>query len=210
MNIDYKELMAGKTIEELYIYINEPSKYKEEAINAAIQELKNRGIELDEQTIAKISVAIENTRNRDTSIEYSMSNNESNIVAGLDAPELYSLKAVRLFSIIFAPLAGALMLTSNLKKVRQDKIYYPLLFGIFYLFLTIAIQSYITSINGTGPQGVIIINLIGAAVLEYYFWNKLIGVKVLYRKRSVVLPLIIWTFISIFFISIIFLTGTSN
>lgn len=112
-------------------------------------------------------------------------------------PELYTKRAIHLFSAFFSTIFGTFLLLSNMKSKE-----YPfgrmvvILFGIAYTVLVI----YVVNMMETPGLMALVWNSIGGFILKEGFWNKYIGKETMHRKKKIWKPLIISTLISIPFI----------
>ncbi len=120
-------------------------------------------------------------------------------------PQLYSKGLIIIFSLLFSPIFAAVLLMSNLKTIGKDKErVYILLFAIGYLFATAAIlQLFSLPTNFT-----FIANVLGAAILNEYFWNKYIGRETEYTKKSWIKPALISVAVALFFLLLIIGAGS--
>lgn len=120
-------------------------------------------------------------------------------------PELYSKTLIILFSLLFSPIFAAMLLISNLKTIGNKKARIQvLLFSIFYLFATAAILQ----IFNLPPNLTFIANVIGAAILNEYFWNKYIGKDREFIKKSWIKPTLISVTVALLFLLLVM--GTTN
>ncbi|MEG9328401.1 hypothetical protein SAMN04488034_103156 [Salinimicrobium catena] len=119
-------------------------------------------------------------------------------------PSLYSKTLIIIFSLLFSPIFAAVLLMSNLKAVDRPKArIYVLIFAIAYLFATAAVLQ----IFNLPPNLTFIANVIGAAILNEYFWNKYIGRDVTYEKKSWIKPALISVAIALFFLLLLMSLG---
>ncbi len=94
-------------------------------------------------------------------------------------PELYSKYVIIGFSVFFSTIFGAALLMSNLKRLNEKRgRIQVLIFGIAYTLLSGIIVNYFMN------DIAIILNVIGAAILNEYFWNKFIGRDTEFEKRN--------------------------
>src|SRR6056297_2952072 len=123
----------------------------------------------------------EHQENTDFEIENSTLNGEEAV------PELYSKTVILLFSILFSPIFSAVLLMSNLKSLGKPKARIQvLLFAVLYLIAT----AIVLQVFKLPPNLTFVANVIGAAVLNEYFWNKHIG-DINYEKKSWIKPMLI-------------------
>lgn len=105
-----------------------------------------------------------------------------------ERPQLYSKTIILGFSIMFSTIFAAVLLMANLRTLGMNSARIKvLIFGILYVVGTgVAIQVF-----ELAPMLTVIANVIGAAILNEFFWNKYIGSDVEYDKRSWLKPLLI-------------------
>ncbi len=132
------------------------------------------------------------------------SRQEPNIRNDENKPNLYSKSLILVFSLLFSPIFAAVLLMLNLKALGKNKErFYVLFFGIGYLFATAAIlQIFNLPTNLT-----FIANVIGAAILNEYFWNKYIGRETEYVKKSWIKPALVSVAVALFFLLLIMGAG---
>lgn len=107
-------------------------------------------------------------------------------------PQLYSKTLILIFSIFFSPIFAAVLLFSNLKSLgKKSAAWWVLLFAIGYLLATAVVMS----LFNLSPSLSLIANVIGAAILNEYFWNKYIGSETEFQKKSWIRPVAISVFI---------------
>lgn len=203
MEIDYKALMESKSEEGLRKYISEASKYKTEAIQAAIHELKSRGLFVSDVEIQTVNAEIERKKLAEIA-EIEEEDNpwgEQNITGDVNSPHYYSRPIIWIFCVVFTTLAGSLLLVSNIKKShKKEGLPIVLTFGILYTVATIwAINTLKEkSINPSGLP--FLFNAAGGFVLDRFFWMKYIGKDTKYRAKTPWIHGIIWVVISLFLI----------
>ena len=123
-----------------------------------------------------------------------------------DLPKLYSKRVIYAFSIIFSTLFGTVLLMSNLKRTGNKKGWYEvLIFGIIYtagLLITAASMNMETNIG-------LPLNVIGALILNEYFWNRYIGKETKFEKKKWHKPAIISLVITLPLIYVILTAGAA-
>lgn len=120
---------------------------------------------------------------------------------GNPLPRLYSKKMILIFAILFSSVFSAVLLMSNLKQMEKRRARLEvLIFAISYLILT----ALVLQVTGLPPNWSFIANVIGAAILNEYFWNKHIGRDTPYQKKSWVKPTLISLAIALGFFFLIF------
>ncbi|MGY5847355.1 hypothetical protein ACW6QP_08025 [Salegentibacter sp. HM20] len=115
-------------------------------------------------------------------------------------PKLYSKRVIYVFSILFSPIFGTVILMSNLKQIGQKQARWEvLLFGIIF---TIGSAFSLRNIELQMNFG-LLINILGAVILNEFFWNRYIGRETEFTKKSWVKPALISAAISLPFIYLV-------
>lgn len=111
-------------------------------------------------------------------------------------PQLYSKTLILVFAILFSTIFAAILLMMNLRELGKKKeAVWVMLFAIGYLFATaIVMQAFSLS-----PVMTVIANVIGAAILNEFFWNKFIGSDFSFEKKSWIKPTLISVGIALLF-----------
>ena len=131
-------------------------------------------------------------------------NTETTSKTSEDLPRLYSKRLILVFSGLFSILFGAVLLLSNLKRAGEKKgMYQVLLFVFIYVVgIIFTIQSMESASNWSVP-----LNILGALILNEYFWNRYIGKTTAYEKKSWIKPAIISMCISVpAFLALVYLS----
>lgn len=123
-----------------------------------------------------------------------------------DLPKLYSKRVIYAFSVIFSTLFGTVLLMSNLKQTGNKKGWYEVLvFGIIYtagLLITAASFNMETNIG-------LPLNILGALILNEFFWNRYIGKETKFEKKKWYKPAIISLVITLPLIYVILTAGAA-
>lgn len=166
---NWTEILEKNSDKELIKIIKERTTEPEEKVLAAFAELDKRGTDTTE-------VSKKQDLNPDESKEVE------------ELPVLYSEKVIYTFSILFSVLFGGILFANNLKTVGNKKGALPvIIFSVLYTGLSI----YLLNLINTNSSATLIINMIGALIINNLFWNKYIGKGKLYHKKSYKKPLII-------------------
>lgn len=139
-------------------------------------------------------------------MEFNSQESDTNIVAQQEQelPKLYSKRLILSFSILFSTIFAAALLISNLRRLeKQAAAAWVLLFAIGYIVATAIIM---TAFN-LSPSLNVIANVIGAAILNEFFWNKYLGSEIEYEKKSWVKPTLISIGIALIVFSLLFMAG---
>ena len=196
MEINFEELMKRKSEEDLQKYITDGKRYVPEAIEAAVSELKNRKIILNEDVLIKVNSEIEQKKiQQDKEGE---SHWDKNVVVDDSAPLLYSEKTIWRFTFLFGAITGAILLAINFNNFGKKKeIPLVLIFGIGYTLFSIWAIAFITKNYQSSSGLAFVFNALAVVVLTKFFWKKYIGKETKYRKKQVWIPLTICVCISI-------------
>lgn len=192
------EKFQDKTDSELQNIISDKKAYVEEARMASIQILKERnGHSQELEAVEKELIEAKEKKVTFQEEDIKEHNKKDYLTDDPNAPELHSKKVITVFSALFSTIFGSVLLMYNMKQTGNVKGRFQVLaFAVLY---TIAIITIVNSLK-TSFNITIILNLLGAYVLNEYFWNKFIGKDFLYRKRSWIKPAIISVIIIIPFI----------
>jgi hypothetical protein len=167
---DWPKIMTGFSNNELSKIISDKQSEPGDKVSAALNELKNRGIESGNYTQMAETVSIDEP------------------IFDENSPTLYSKKVIYTFSCLFSVVFGGILFAINLKSVNNKKGIYPaIIFSVLYTALSI----YILNLKDFGTAGGLILSAIGAVIINNLFWNKYIGKGTLFHKKSYKIPLII-------------------
>ena len=111
-----------------------------------------------------------------------------NVVDNLEAPELYSRKAIYFFTVLCSVFFGGTLMFINLRKLknRQGQIVVAI-YSILYGVITLAILNQFER----NTILTLVVSMIGSFALYNFFWEKYIGIKTEYRAKSIWVPLVI-------------------
>ncbi len=169
---NWTEIMSKKETSELAEVIRNKNSESEDKVNAALNELKMRGIETE-----NYNEIVETTKKAVQKPDDS-------------SPILYSDKVIWTFSILFSVIFGGILFAINLKEVDKRKGIMPvIIFSVLYTALSIYILNLTKAKAGIG--GPFLTGAIGALILNKLFWKKYIGKGIVYHKKSFIKPLII-------------------
>jgi hypothetical protein len=189
---------SNLTDDELKSRIDNHTKYQAEAIEAAVKELKSRGFVFSDYEMQSIK---DNIRKDEQANVWSAEDQKQFIVDDPNAPEFYSRRAISGFTVFCGALFGSILLAVNLSKInRYKEIGWVLFFGGGFTVLQIIVGSYLN----TGSSITYLTGFIAAGILEYFFWDRVIG-KTYYRARPIWIPLIIAFLLCAFILASIFL-----
>ena len=204
MEMNFQRLMTKKSDKELEEYLNNIMAYSRDIVEAAIQELKNRGRLFTEVELSTFESKIQERENSIGKNTITVRDSiEKNIVEDESALALYSRKTVDWTTLIFGIIVGSILMALNFKSVEKKKgIIAVLFFGILYFILEIFIMSFLPDDMASSLTNVVRLGLngLGAYIMHTLIWNKFIGKDFEYRKKSVWLPILIGIIINVLFI----------
>ena len=205
MDLKFEVTASGKSDTELLDTIENRQKYLPETIEASVAELKYRGHTFTDEELRVITEDVEahrqNANFKGQRGGLFTNNFKKNIIEDPDAPEFYSRRVVYIFAFLFSTLFGSILLAMNIYKTdKPARMLWVLLFGVVYTAFEILVGENMHS--GSSPG--ILLSLVGALILESFFWNQFIGNATFYRARPIWVPLIIGVVLFAFIIWAIF------
>jgi len=199
MDLKFSVTASGKTDAELLNTLDNREKYLPETIEATVDELKHRGHEFSDEMLKVISEDVQAHRENASAGGRRLGNYKNNIVQDPDAPLFYSRPVIYIFSFLFSTLFGSIMMAMNINRTDNPaRMVWVVLFGAVYTGMIIVIAS---AIPGLGSAG-IIFSIIGAWIMESFFWDRYLGNATFYRARNIWVPLIIGLGISGIYITL--------
>lgn len=119
-------------------------------------------------------------------------------------PRLYTKRLILIFSLLFSTIFGAALLISNLRHLgKRTAAGWVLLFAIGYLLATAVIME----ANKLSPSLSVVANVLGAAILNEYFWNKYIGSDTEFEAKNWFKPAAVSVLIAVIVFSLMMLAG---
>jgi len=195
-NFFYKKFQK-KTDQELKDVLIEEEKYTSEAVTAAYVILRKRNVNLAD--FSGIETEINAQQNEINSSQEVHTEKKS--ILDSKRPELFSKKTILGFSIFFSTIFGVALMMINMQGIKSQKgKKQVLLFGIAYFLFTITIAPlFKTSFSLLA----LLLNVLGATILNEYFWNTFIGKNVVYKKRNWLKPALLSLLITSILIGIL-------
>ncbi|MDQ4140177.1 MAG: hypothetical protein M3142_06595 [Bacteroidota bacterium] len=185
MDAYYVNKMAAKTELELLEYFHNHQKYVPEAVLAAVNELQKRGRTFTEAELATLEP--ERQAVRQAAIEEIARNAEAEEETE-EVPQLYTPSTILGFSIFFSLLFGGVLLATNIRQIGNRRGSWAVIgFSILYMFIEV-VAMYQFKRSSTMSLA---FNLVGAFILNYYFWPKYVGVQRAYEAKPIWRPLVI-------------------
>ncbi|MGI4741846.1 MAG: hypothetical protein ACRYG7_42320 [Janthinobacterium lividum] len=186
---DYAAKMALKPDAALHEYVAGHAQYREEAVLAALDELRRRGQPAPEEATLRpqLEAAVQ---------QQVAALPPAALVAAIPGPEaeqpaLYTPGVIVLFSVLFTIISGAVLLAVNLRRLKQPKALWGLVaFVTVYFIGEVVLVNVLMKHNTLNPLLLSLINL--PAILAYvlWFWPRYVGTNQ-FQSRSWLVPLLI-------------------
>jgi len=206
----YSESVRTLSDDELKQYIEDPDTYQEGAVIAAIWELEKRGFTnaKSEKLLDKLSEGFEkeNQKTPTEPIKKEAVENPEKIeidkeVPEKDLPRLFTRNIIMIYSILFSTFVGSILMAINLNRLKKERdALYVLLFGVGFSYLVNYLMSKLNMSMTVLP---VLINVIGALLIDNLFWKKHIGLEMKFQKQPIKGLLIITASIILIFIIMI-------
>lgn len=194
MESRYNYYATTRSDAELEQRIDNREYYMPETVEASIAELQRRGREFSDEELNIIKEDLQAHRQNASSISSrpGLFNNDykNSIVKDPDAPQMYTRRALYVFTVLMGALFGSIMLAINAGKTeKKTAILWVMLFGIGFS----ALQYYVITVtHANSPASLQIAGgIISAYCLDYIFWRLFIGYSTFYRAKPIWMPLII-------------------
>ncbi len=159
---NYSEKVAGLTDEQLGNYIEQRHRFNSDIVFAALIELQKRGRIFSDEEVQQIYADIEIKPGE----EKKQQEPAAFVNEYADAPEYYSPLLIRVFSVLFSVLFGAVMMAINLSRANEKKAAVQVVvFGLIYTFALIIVGSFLP--GGSGGIG-IILNFAGGFMINIF------------------------------------------
>ena len=196
MKEDYAAKMALKTNAALREYVIGHYQYREEAVLAAFDELRARGLPAPEE--GALRPALETAAVARSQAEAALRVESAPAVsADPDAedaatgPALYSPLVIIAFSMLSVVIGGVLMGLNLYRVGKKQAVLMLVLFTIVYLLIGSAVINWASRLGPMALLGsVFFFNLTTALVYIRWFWQRHIGAGN-YRSRGVLVPVLV-------------------
>jgi hypothetical protein len=166
--------------EKLREYVEKPEDYHDEAVLAAIWELSNRRKQTRDEK--KLEAEINGRLNQPAPELAHFTSGELKI-ADAPLPSLYSIRSIQLFSVLFSVLAGGILMAINFNRTTQKAEALKVLgFSLIFTLFSFLVFSIIGS---QSPVLSIVLNLLGAFLIDQYFWKRVFGEEFKFNKQQI-------------------------
>ncbi len=176
----YANKMATKTELELLEYFNNHHKYVPVAVLAAVAELQKRGRLFTEAELATLESERQAIRQA-AQAEAAATEAEAEPEETGEVSRLYTPNAIVGFSIFFSLLFGAILLATNIRETNNRRGSWVVI-GFSIVYMAVEVTLFQLYKNSTLTLG---LNLIGALILNFYFWPKYIGFGRAYEAKPI-------------------------
>jgi hypothetical protein len=190
---DYAAKMALKPDADLRAYVTGYAQYREDAVLAALDELRRRGQPAPEE--AALRPQLEEVVRAQAAAEAASQLNRAESSATVpeeEQPVLYTPGVIVLFSVLFNTIiTGAILLAINMRRLKQTRAIWGLgAFVIAYLMVESLLVNLFMQKYTLSPLFVSLLNL--PAILAYvlWFWPRYVG-RAQFRPRGWLIPLLI-------------------
>ncbi len=187
---EYAAKMQAKSEDDLRQYVRRHTEYRDDAVLAALAELRRRGIPAPEE--AALRPALEAAVAQQAAEDATRPAAADPAAAAGEGPELYSQGTIVLFSMLFSMVAGGVLLGINLRRLRRTGALVGLV--VFMLALAVATRYTLEWALKQFSQNMLVLaflplafNVVGLVVYLTWFWPRYVGTQA-YRSRSWLLP----------------------
>ena len=177
----YATKMAAKTDAALFEYFHNHGKYVPEAVLAAVAELQNRGCVFSAAELATLEP--ERQAVRQAAAITAAVPDEEDIIPATAAPRFYSPGAIFGFSFFFSSIFGAVLLATNIRQTGNRKGGWVVV-GFSLLFMLLEGVLF-WQLKQSSNWPILAFNVMGAFILNYYFWPKYLGLQLTYEAKPI-------------------------
>lgn len=189
---DYAAKMALKPVAELRAYVADYAQYREEAVLAALAELRRRGQPAPEEAELRPQLEAVAQQQQVAAAQASQAERLRTEANAVEVPVLYTPGVIVLFSVLFNTiLTGAVLLAINLRRMKRTKAIWGLVaFVVAYLLAESWIVNLLVARYSINAFVLSLLNL--PAILAYvlWFWPRYVGTYQ-FQPRGWLVPLLI-------------------
>lgn len=183
---DYSASIRRLPEDKLREYILKPEQFHDEAVLAAIWELAGRRKLLKDEQKLEAEIAF---RISPAELAITGKYNPDIIVTRLSQPSLYSIRSIQIFSVLFSVLAGGILMAINFSRTSKKQEALKVI-G-FSLVYTISSMLIFSLLGTQSPVLSIVLNLLGAFLIDELFWKRVLGKEFRFYKQPVWTALIV-------------------
>ncbi|MGI4872240.1 MAG: hypothetical protein ACRYFX_13820 [Janthinobacterium lividum] len=186
---DYAAKMALKTEVALREYVTGYAQYREEAVLAALDELRRRGQPAPEEATLRpqLEVVVQQARAAEAARQAAM----PPTLLQPEAPVLYTPGVIVLFSVLFSTITGAVLLALNLHQLKRTRAIWGLAgFVLAYLVGELLVLGQLARHGSFSPLVASLLNLPLIMAYVFWFWPRYVATYQ-FRPRGWLRPLLI-------------------
>lgn len=194
---EYAAKMQAKSEADLRQYVSRHAEYRDDAVLAALAELRRRGLPAPEETALRpaLEAAVAQQQAAEATAAAARPVATSAVGADADGPELFSQGTIVLFSMLFSMVAGGILLGINLYRLRR----LAALAGLAAFLLGFSVASGLAlnwALKQFGNNLLVpvflplVFNVVGLVVFLAWFWPRYVGPQA-YRSRGWLLPFMV-------------------
>jgi hypothetical protein len=177
---EYSAGIRRLTEEKLLEYIVKPEDFHDDAVLAAIWELERRR-PLKTNELGLEAEIIDRSEKKIVSI--SEFDRQSFPLNDSALPSLYSIRSIQVFSVLFSVLAGGILMAINFGRTTQKTEAIKVLgFSLAYTIISVLIFALV---GIQSPFLSIILNLLGAFLINELFWKRVLGLNFRFKKQQI-------------------------
>lgn len=193
---EYAAKMQAKSLAELQQYVSGHAQYRDDAVLAALAELRRRGQPAPEEDALRpdLETAVAQQRVEAAAAEAVRRREAPFDPDTAEGPELFSPGTIVLFSLMFSMLAGGVLLGINLYRLRRLQALAGLVAFLLGCLLAggYILQWAVAAANPTALLLVpVVVNVVALAAFFLWFWPRYVGPEP-YRSRSWLLPFLLF------------------
>ncbi|MGI4883858.1 MAG: hypothetical protein ACRYFR_02735 [Janthinobacterium lividum] len=192
---EYAAKMQAKSLAELQQYVSGHAQYRDDAVLAALAELRRRGQPAPEEDALRpgLETAVAQQRVEAAAAEALRRRTAPFNPDEAEGPELFSPGTIVLFSLMFSMVGGGILLGINLYRLRRLQALAGLVAFLLGCLLAggYALRWAAATANPMALLLVpVVVNVLALAAFFLWFWPRYVGPEP-YRSRSWLLPFLL-------------------
>lgn len=189
---EYAAKMQAKSEAELRQYVSSYGQYRDDAVLAALAELRRRGLPAPEEAALRPALEAAVARQQAEAAAVAAARPATADPATADDPELYSPGTIVLFSVLFSMLAGGILLGINLRRLHRNSALLALIaFVLAYAAAGVYAMNWAAVRFGQNLLLPVLFNVLALVAYLTWFWPRYVGPRP-YRSRGWLLPFLLF------------------
>ena len=192
---EYAAKMQAKSEAELRQYVRGYAEYRDDAVLAALAELRRRGLPAPEEAALRpaLEAAVAQQQAEAATVAARPRPGPADpATATDDDPELYSPGTIVLFSVLFSMLAGGILLGINLRRLYRNSALLALIaFVLAYVAVGVYAMNWAAARFGQNLLLPVLFNVLALVAYLAWFWPRYVGPRP-YRSRGWLLPFMLF------------------